>query len=636
MVSKAERRKAKAAKRKAWADGAAQQPTVKKQEIAPRAKQPPPAARAPAARQASGGSSHGAPATKRKAAAAAAPPPAEPAEPAETGAVSPKRPRLEQPELGQHEVYVKGVPADCTEGTLHEFFKDTRPLGIKLGRDRQTGECKGYAFLCFGSYFAAERCIEEWDGAWMGEQHVALSHAEKKKRSAAADASPPGGGRGRGRGGDRGGRGGRGRGRGSQAGGRGDSHKNDVWPGDWTCPSCGANVYASLSICYKPWCKTAKPADAVETMSGEILPAAPPAAEVAAANAATAAARAPNGGSSAPLAADASQEERTARAETLTRQIASFASQKQLGQAVATFALLAEEGLRPTVYSYSNLINAHVNSGDLRGARNVFRQLGAAGFAPNVVVFTTLLKGYAISGDLARAEELFAEMAAQAPPVPPDLRFINTFLRGCLRVGDAPRASETYRRMREEWGVAPDAASYRLLARLLSQNLQLPELRALVAEAEGAATATAAPPNAPPCMFWAQGRCDRGRNCAFWHDPAIVQDNAGQAAIEQLDTTARLQLALAHAEALLGGWAAAEEAAARAQDAQTRATEAAEEAEEELDGTDGADDEPGGSLFSRTCVALLPVDHSCLSSSSADSWAGCAGHAMSWAARSIV
>ena len=264
------------------------------------------------------------------------------------------------------------------------------------------------------------------------------------------------------------------------------------------------------------------------------------------------------------------------------------------------------------------------------------QQLGAAGFAPNVVVFTTLLKGYAISGDLARAEELFAEMAAQAPPVPPDLRFINTFLRGCLRVGDAPRASETYRRMREEWGVAPDAASYRLLARLLSQNLQLPELRALVAEAEGAATATAAPPNAPPCMFWAQGRCDRGRNCAFWHDPAIVQDNAGQAAIEQLDTTARLQLALAHAEALLGGWAAAEEAAARAQDAQQRATEAAEEAEEELDGADGADDEPGGSLFSRTCVALLPVDHSCLSSSSADSWAGCAGHAMSWAARSIA
>lgn len=30
-------------------------------------------------------------------------------------------------------------------------------------------------------------------------------------------------------------------------------------------------MYASLSVCYKPWCKTPKPAKAVETISGELL-----------------------------------------------------------------------------------------------------------------------------------------------------------------------------------------------------------------------------------------------------------------------------------------------------------------------------------------------------------------------------
>jgi len=34
----------------------------------------------------------------------------------------------------------------------------------------------------------------------------------------------------------------------------------DIRPGDWTCPNCGANCYASKEICYR--CRTAKPADA--------------------------------------------------------------------------------------------------------------------------------------------------------------------------------------------------------------------------------------------------------------------------------------------------------------------------------------------------------------------------------------
>ena len=31
----------------------------------------------------------------------------------------------------------------------------------------------------------------------------------------------------------------------------------DVRPGDWTCPSCGANVFASKMNCYK--CQAPKP-----------------------------------------------------------------------------------------------------------------------------------------------------------------------------------------------------------------------------------------------------------------------------------------------------------------------------------------------------------------------------------------
>jgi hypothetical protein len=49
--------------------------------------------------------------------------------------------------------------------------------------------------------------------------------------------------------------GGGGYGGGAPMGGGGGS--GDVRPGDWTCPGCGANVFASKSSCFK--CATPRP-----------------------------------------------------------------------------------------------------------------------------------------------------------------------------------------------------------------------------------------------------------------------------------------------------------------------------------------------------------------------------------------
>ena len=78
-------------------------------------------------------------------------------------------------------------------------------------------------------------------------------------RPEGAGAAPPQGGDGYGGGGYGGGQdyggnfgGGGGFGGGGFGGGRGN-----VRPGDWTCPSCGANVFASKSNCFR--CQTPKP-----------------------------------------------------------------------------------------------------------------------------------------------------------------------------------------------------------------------------------------------------------------------------------------------------------------------------------------------------------------------------------------
>ena len=75
----------------------------------------------------------------------------------------------------------------------------------------------------------------------------------------------------------------------------------------------------------------------------------------------------------------------------------------------------------------------------------------------------------------------------------------------------------------------------------------------------------------PPCLFWARGKCDRGVNCAFHHDPAIKQDNARGLALEKLDAAAAVQFALGHAEAMLGHWQAATTALACATSLKERA-----------------------------------------------------------------
>ena len=121
--------------------------------------------------------------------------------------------------------------------------------------------------------------------------------------------------------------------------------------------------------------------------------------------------------------------------KALTRELAGHAQHKQLGRALESFAQIEHEGLQPTGYTYSSLINAHINSGDIEGAEKAFDKMKAAGFTGNLIVYTTLLKGHCTEGSVDTAKQLLEEMTQLYPPVMPDTRALNTFLRGCVRMG---------------------------------------------------------------------------------------------------------------------------------------------------------------------------------------------------------
>uniref|UniRef100_A0A7S4F6X9 tRNA (guanine(46)-N(7))-methyltransferase n=2 Tax=Chrysotila carterae TaxID=13221 RepID=A0A7S4F6X9_CHRCT len=258
-----------------------------------------------------------------------------------------------------------------------------------------------------------------------------------------------------------------------------------------------------------------------------------------------------------------------ARTEELTREIATYARAKQLRKSVDTFQQLISEGLRPNGYTYSNMINAFVNSGDVAGATRMLSEMVDSGFKPNVVVHTTILKGLCAAAEMPAAIAHLQRMGNAVPSVCPDIRTLNTFLRGCVRSGDLLALRWAFTQL-PRWGLTADHTAHSARAKLLSQGLQLKELETLVRErrhaieAEAAAVAVAMdaakrgdplppPPRAPPpCSFWLAGACERGVNCKFYHDLAVPQRDACKVEAERRDALLAQEVHTAHAAAMLG------------------------------------------------------------------------------------
>ena len=157
-----------------------------------------------------------------------------------------------------------------------------------------------------------------------------------------------------------------------------------------------------------------------------------------------------------PRGDDAASDKKKAKKRLLflNKQISSYGQRKQLGKALECYQQIVEvEGIRASAYTYTSLINAHVRSGDVAGAKATsipsfslslwnqahllhyliliflhlcFRSgrqrwlttMADAGVAPNVVAYTALLKGLCAEGDMNAAESLLRQMEKACHPDP--------------------------------------------------------------------------------------------------------------------------------------------------------------------------------------------------------------------------
>ena len=157
---------------------------------------------------------------------------------------------------------------------------------------------------------------------------------------------------------------------------------------------------------------------------------------------------------------------KTKEIKFFNRIIKDFGNDKQMGFAEEAFRRIGDAGLSPTVYSYTNLLNACVRVGELDRARKVWDDMIAAGVSPNEVTYTVLVKGLAQDGSLAEAARTVRDMTAQSRAgvegVAPNVRTFSTLLRNCVRHADPGVADECFAAMRDA-DVKPDVASFEYL-----------------------------------------------------------------------------------------------------------------------------------------------------------------------------
>ena len=222
---------------------------------------------------------------------------------------------------------------------------------------------------------------------------------------------------------------------------------------------------------------------------------------------------------------------------------------KQLSEAQRCFDDAVARGLA-NAHTYTIMANAHVRCGNAGGAAEVLARMVSAGLSPCVVMYTTVMNGHCRLGEVTAGVAVLEGMLARRPPVWPNVRTINTLLRGCLVSGDVSLAHVLFRRMDTEWRLSPDASCYEYVVALLTQGLRLKaasdlvnDLRRRAARAaasgpedEDAASAAAAAVAAGPQVYvdlaraaallcdWAAYKAARKRvMTALQTDPAQAQ-----------------------------------------------------------------------------------------------------------------
>lgn len=166
----------------------------------------------------------------------------------------------------------------------------------------------------------------------------------------------------------------------------------------------------------------------------------------------------------------------------MNKEIARYASRKELENAEYVFNDLVSKGWA-NVHSYSAIMNVYIRCGDLESCARIFNSMRSeTRIKMEVVSCTTMLKGYCGEGNMRSAVVLLNDMATSQPVVAPNIRTLNTVLRGCVITGSIALAESILAKMglQKDYTVEPDASTWEYVVGLLCQGLHLPKVLPII------------------------------------------------------------------------------------------------------------------------------------------------------------
>jgi pentatricopeptide repeat protein len=163
----------------------------------------------------------------------------------------------------------------------------------------------------------------------------------------------------------------------------------------------------------------------------------------------------------------------------LNRELAGHAMRKELKQGMALFDEAMSKGWANS-HTYAAAINCNVRCGNMKHAARLLEKLKShgKGIKADVIHYTTVMKGYCEQGDMSSAQNVLNDMCLRR--VVPNVRTVNTFLRGCMQTGSLAAGERIVQCMAKDFQCTPDVSSWEYLIVLLCQGLQLPKVYPII------------------------------------------------------------------------------------------------------------------------------------------------------------
>jgi pentatricopeptide repeat protein len=163
------------------------------------------------------------------------------------------------------------------------------------------------------------------------------------------------------------------------------------------------------------------------------------------------------------------------------QQIALHANRKELSKAKEIFARVSDLKIA-NKHTYATMMNVAIRCGQLAYAESLLQEMKDLKYSSykDIVIYTTLMKGYCLNHKINKAYSLYNEMLVKPVSLTPNIRALNTILRGCVQNGNLSIAEAVVLQFQKEFHLSLDINSWEYLILLYSQNLMVHKIQPII------------------------------------------------------------------------------------------------------------------------------------------------------------